>query len=168
MRSRRLLAVGLAERAEQRAARLSAGERQRVAIARAVAAGAGLLLADEPTARLDEANALAVGALFSRLAREAGVAVVVATHDPLVVEQADATLGWAATPVRLPRAASVPKVTNRHGIEAEGSFVSSRKALAPSTESISGSTGRDLRLPRPEWRRQVHDGAHARHAPASD
>jgi ABC-type lipoprotein export system ATPase subunit len=87
-----LARVGLAERAEQRAARLSAGERQRVAIARAVAAGAGLLLADEPTARLDEANALAVGALFSRLARETGVAVVVATHDPLVVEQADATL----------------------------------------------------------------------------
>jgi len=87
-----LARVGLAERAEQRAARLSAGERQRVAIARAVAAGAGLLLADEPTARLDEANALAVGSLFSRLAREAGVAVVVATHDQLVVEQADVTL----------------------------------------------------------------------------
>jgi ABC-type lipoprotein export system ATPase subunit len=84
--------VGLTERAEQRAARLSAGERQRVAIARAVAAGAGLLLADEPTARLDEANALAVGALFSKLARDFGAAVVVATHDPLVVEQADATL----------------------------------------------------------------------------
>jgi ABC-type lipoprotein export system ATPase subunit len=84
--------VGLTERAEQRAARLSAGERQRVAIARAVAAGAGLLLADEPTARLDEANALAVGALFSKLAREFGAAVVVATHDPLVVEQADAIL----------------------------------------------------------------------------
>jgi len=84
--------VGLTERTEQRAARLSAGERQRVAIARAVAAGAGLLLADEPTARLDEANALAVGALFSKLAREFGAAVVVATHDPLVVEQADATL----------------------------------------------------------------------------
>jgi ABC-type lipoprotein export system ATPase subunit len=76
--------VGLTERTEQRAARLSAGERQRVAIARAVA--------DEPTARLDEANALAVGALFSKLAREFGAAVVVATHDPLVVEQADATL----------------------------------------------------------------------------
>jgi ABC-type lipoprotein export system ATPase subunit len=94
-----LARVGLAERAEQRSGRLSAGERQRVAIARAMAAEAGLLLADEPTARLDEANALAVGALFSRLAREWGVAVVVATHDPLVVEQADSTLqlgGYAA------------------------------------------------------------------------
>jgi putative ABC transport system ATP-binding protein len=87
-----LAAVGLAERAEQRAGRLSAGERQRVAIARAVATGASLLLADEPTARLDEANALAVGSLFSRLAREWGAAVVVATHDTLVVEQADASL----------------------------------------------------------------------------
>ncbi len=87
-----LARVGLAERAEQRVGRLSAGERQRVAIARAVAVRARLLLADEPTARLDEANAASVGALFSRLAQELGAAVVVATHDPLVVEQADSNL----------------------------------------------------------------------------
>jgi len=84
--------VGLAERAEQRVARLSAGERQRVAIARALAAEAKLLLADEPTARLGEANALAVGALFGRYARERGAAVVCATHDPLVVAEADDVL----------------------------------------------------------------------------
>jgi ABC-type lipoprotein export system ATPase subunit len=102
-----LARVGLAERAEQRAARLSAGERQRVAIARAVAAEASLLLADEPTARLDEANALAVGALFATLARD-GAAVVVATHDPLVVEQADATLalsGYSSAPQSAPQLA---------------------------------------------------------------
>jgi ABC-type lipoprotein export system ATPase subunit len=87
-----LAEVGLAERAEQRVARLSAGERQRVAIARALAAEAKLLLADEPTARLDEANALAVGALFGRYARERGAAVVCATHDPLVVAEADDVL----------------------------------------------------------------------------
>jgi ABC-type lipoprotein export system ATPase subunit len=81
--------VGLAERAEQRVGRLSAGERQRVAIARAIASEAKLLLADEPTARLDEANALAVGALFGRYARDQGAAVVCATHDPLVVAEAD-------------------------------------------------------------------------------
>jgi ABC-type lipoprotein export system ATPase subunit len=81
--------VGLAERAEQLVGRLSAGERQRVAIARALAAEARLLLADEPTARLDEANALAVGALFGRYAREHGAAVICATHDPLVVAEAD-------------------------------------------------------------------------------
>jgi energy-coupling factor transport system ATP-binding protein len=104
-----LARVGLAERAEQRAGRLSAGERQRVAIARAVAARASLLLADEPTARLDEANALAVGALFAELARATGAAVVVATHDPLVVEQADATLALGA----YAPAESVPAVSAR-------------------------------------------------------
>jgi ABC-type lipoprotein export system ATPase subunit len=87
-----LAVVGLAERAEQRVGRLSAGERQRVAIARALAAEAKLLLADEPTARLDEANALAVGALFGRIARERGAAVVCATHDALVVAEADDVL----------------------------------------------------------------------------
>ena len=87
-----LAVVGLAERAEQRVGRLSAGERQRVAIARALAAEAKLLLADEPTARLDEANALAVSALFGRVARETGAAVVCATHDPLVVGEADEVL----------------------------------------------------------------------------
>jgi putative ABC transport system ATP-binding protein len=82
-------AVGLAERAEQRVERLSGGERLRVAIARALAPQPDVLIADEPTSRLDEANALAVAALLSRLAREWGAAVVVASHDPLVVDHAD-------------------------------------------------------------------------------
>jgi ABC-type lipoprotein export system ATPase subunit len=87
-----LVAVGLEDRADQRVARLSTGERGRVAIARALAPRPELLLADEPTSRLDLANALAVGALFVRLAREFGTAVVCATHDPLLIEQADAKL----------------------------------------------------------------------------
>jgi ABC-type lipoprotein export system ATPase subunit len=87
-----LVAVGLEDRAEQRVARLSTGERGRVAIARALAPRPELLLADEPTSRLDQANALAVGALFVQLARAFGVAVVCATHDPLLIEQADAKL----------------------------------------------------------------------------
>jgi ABC-type lipoprotein export system ATPase subunit len=87
-----LVAVGLEERAEQRVSRLSTGERGRVAIARALAPRPELLLADEPTSRLDQANALAVGALFVRLAREFGAAVVCATHDPLLIEQSDELL----------------------------------------------------------------------------
>jgi ABC-type lipoprotein export system ATPase subunit len=83
-----LAAVGLAELAEERVARLSMGERQRVAIARALAAKPALLLADEPTARLDEANARAVGALFAELARATGTAIVCATHDPVLIEHA--------------------------------------------------------------------------------
>ena len=59
---------------------------------RAIAARPALLLADEPTARLDVANAVSVAALLSRLARETGTAVVCATHDPLVIRQADVEL----------------------------------------------------------------------------
>ncbi len=90
-----LAAVGLEQLAEQRVSQLSTGEQERVAIARALASAPALLLADEPTARLDHANALAIGALLSRVAREHGVAVVCATHDPTVIEQADAQLALA-------------------------------------------------------------------------
>ncbi len=78
--------VGLAPLAAQRVARLSMGERQRVALARALAARPALLLADEPTARLDEANARAIGRLFAELARKTETAIVCATHDPVLLE----------------------------------------------------------------------------------
>ena len=94
-----LAAVGLAERAGQHVSRLSAGEQVRVAVARAVAARPRLLLVDEPTARLDQANALRLAALLVALARETGAAVVCATHDPVVIEQADDELALAAEPV---------------------------------------------------------------------
>jgi ABC-type lipoprotein export system ATPase subunit len=87
-----LVAVGLEDRIEQRVSRLSTGERGRVAIARALAPRPQLLLADEPTSRLDQANAIAVGTLFAGLAQQFGAAVVCATHDPLLIEQADETL----------------------------------------------------------------------------
>jgi ABC-type lipoprotein export system ATPase subunit len=91
-----LAAVGLAELAQQRVSRLSLGERQRVAVARALAARPALLVADEPTARLDEENARAVGALFAALARETGTAIVCATHDPALIEHATAELSLAS------------------------------------------------------------------------
>ena len=84
-----LKAVGLEHRAAQRVSRLSSGEQARVALARALAARPALLLADEPTSRLDEANALEVALLLARLAHELGIAVVCATHDRRVIDQAD-------------------------------------------------------------------------------
>jgi ABC-type lipoprotein export system ATPase subunit len=87
-----LAAVGLTELAEQRVSRLSTGEQERVAIARALASEPDLLIADEPTARLDYANALAIGELLSRIARDRDIAVLCATHDPAVIEQADVEL----------------------------------------------------------------------------
>jgi len=87
-----LLDVGLEHRLDAAAAKLSAGERERVAVARALAARTALLLVDEPTARLDEESARAVGRLLGRAAHERGVAVVCATHDPVLIELADRTL----------------------------------------------------------------------------
>jgi putative ABC transport system ATP-binding protein len=96
-------AVGLAERTEQRVERLSTGERLRVAIARALAPRPAIVLADEPTSRLDQANALAVAVLLARLAREWSATVVCATHDPIVVEQSDDEL-----PLRVPEPVAAP------------------------------------------------------------
>jgi ABC-type lipoprotein export system ATPase subunit len=84
-----LASVGLGELADQRVERLSMGERQRVAIARALAAAPALLLADEPTARLDEANAVAIGDLLARVVDEYETTVVFSTHDPVLLEVAD-------------------------------------------------------------------------------
>ena len=84
--------VGLGERATQRVARLSQGERARVAIARAIVSKPALLLADEPTSRLDGANAISVAILLARLADDTGAAVACATHDPLVIEQAQSQI----------------------------------------------------------------------------
>jgi ABC-type lipoprotein export system ATPase subunit len=93
--SEALAAVGLEELAGQRVSRLSMGERQRVAVARALAARPRVLLADEPTARLDETNARAVGALFAELAATTGTAIVCATHDPALIAHAAAEVPLA-------------------------------------------------------------------------
>jgi ABC-type lipoprotein export system ATPase subunit len=94
-----LAAVGLAPTLTQRIQRLSSGEQARVALARALAGRPELLLVDEPTSRLDEVNARAVTELLRCVAHEQGVAVVCATHDPLVVSQADVELTLGAAGV---------------------------------------------------------------------
>jgi ABC-type lipoprotein export system ATPase subunit len=91
-RARELLdAFGLAARAGHYPAQLSGGEQQRVAFCRAVLNDPPLLLADEPTGNLDDANgAVILDALRARA--RAGSAVVVVTHRPDVAREASAVL----------------------------------------------------------------------------
>ena len=73
--------LGLADRRGAFPVELSAGQEQRAAVARAVVHHPKLVLADEPTANLDGANAAAVMELLRRLVDEEGATVVLATHD---------------------------------------------------------------------------------------
>jgi putative ABC transport system ATP-binding protein len=78
--------VGLGQRLHHIPRRLSTGERQRLALARAIAHRPRLLLADEPTAHLDRKRAKATLTLLTETAQSVGATLIVATHDPLVMQ----------------------------------------------------------------------------------
>jgi putative ABC transport system ATP-binding protein len=89
-RAEALLAqVGLSDRLHYRPPQMSGGERQRVAIARALANDPKIVLADEPTGRLDSASGKRVLALLKQLRDERGLTIILVTHDPTVAAQAD-------------------------------------------------------------------------------
>lgn len=81
--------VGLEQRMHYRPKQLSGGQKQRVAIARGLAHGPKLVLADEPTAALDEQSGRTVVELFQRLARESRTTIVLVTHDNRILDAAD-------------------------------------------------------------------------------
>jgi len=87
-----LAAVGLADRANFDIRRLSHGQCQRVAFARALANDPELILADEPTAALDEENGRQVMELIQRLIHEFKKTAVVVTHDARIYAYADRIL----------------------------------------------------------------------------
>ena len=89
-RARELLEwMGLSDRGDHRPGQLSGGEQQRVAIARALAASPRVLLADEPTGNLDPETAEDVFGVLMHLARGAGLAALVATHNPDIARRMD-------------------------------------------------------------------------------
>ncbi len=83
--------VGLLERAKHYPTQLSGGEQQRVCVARALINYPEIILADEPTGNLDEANEEIVVDLFRKL-HEEGTTLVVVTHNPEVAEVAQRTI----------------------------------------------------------------------------
>jgi putative ABC transport system ATP-binding protein len=84
--------LGLAARRSARPPTLSGGEKQRVAIARALINQPPLILADEPTGNLDSQSGQEVAMILHDVARDAGCAVILVTHDPRVEEIADRIL----------------------------------------------------------------------------
>jgi putative ABC transport system ATP-binding protein len=83
-----LAAVGMERRASHRPNELSGGEMQRTAIARALINRPRILLADEPTGNLDSHNGNLVLDLLRRIASEAQLTLVMATHDPVIAARA--------------------------------------------------------------------------------
>jgi len=79
--------VGLADRAKHLPSQLSGGEQQRVCIARALINNPEIILADEPTGNLDEANEVMVIEIFKQRHKE-GATIIVVTHDPEVGDEA--------------------------------------------------------------------------------
>jgi putative ABC transport system ATP-binding protein len=73
--------LGIERHLKKFPSQLSVGERQRVSIARAMAHEPSVVIADEPTASLDPINAQEIMGLFTRLAEEKGVTLIVATHE---------------------------------------------------------------------------------------
>lgn len=81
--------LGLEKFLDSKPLKMSGGQQQRVAVARAIVSEPAVVLADEPTANLDQSTGAALMDLMRELNRERGITFVFSTHDPMVLERAD-------------------------------------------------------------------------------
>ena len=81
--------IGLGAYLDSRPLKMSGGQQQRVAVARAIVSEPAVVLADEPTANLDQATGAALMDLMHELNHERGITFVFSSHDPMVLERAD-------------------------------------------------------------------------------
>ncbi|MBL8923730.1 MAG: ABC transporter ATP-binding protein [Myxococcaceae bacterium] len=81
--------MGLGQYLDARPLKMSGGQQQRVAVARAIIAEPAVVLADEPTANLDQATGAALMDLMHELNHERGITFIFSSHDPMVLERAE-------------------------------------------------------------------------------
>ena len=81
--------IGLGAHLDSKPLKMSGGQQQRVAVARAIVSKPAVVLADEPTANLDQATGAALMDLMRELNRERGITFIFSTHDPMVLSRAD-------------------------------------------------------------------------------
>ena len=85
----KLRLLGIADKADQRASRISGGEKQRVAIARALINNPKIIMGDEPTGNLDSKNSENVFSIFKDLSRTSDLSLLVVTHDEDFAQKTD-------------------------------------------------------------------------------
>ena len=83
-----LCAVGLEKELKRKPAEMSGGQQQRVAVARAMVSNPEIILADEPTANLDQSTGSALLDLMKSLNKERGITFLFSTHDSMVMKRA--------------------------------------------------------------------------------
>jgi len=136
-----LARAGLADRLDHLPAQLSGGEQQRVAVARALINHPTLILADEPTGNLDEANQETVIRLLRELHDE-GHTILMVTHDPSIGQLADRRLDLAhGHLVKITEFSPEDEVSFDHLLEQV--YISDEEGAVPAIEKIRDSGGKD-------------------------
>lgn len=142
-----LRAVGLGDRVHYKPGGLSGGQKQRVAVARGLVHEPEILLADEPTAALDEESGRKVVTLFQQQARQRGVAIVIVTHDNRILDVADRVVkmdfGRIARDSQISETARVGELLT-HCAVFDGIAISTLTALAERTQREEHPAGHQI------------------------